>query len=200
MQNGNIVAVASSKNIINFYACKQHMKKDIVYMIMILVVAAFLLAGCTNTAEPQVSAGEQTTSSAQESTNSEPSTETDTTLSVDDTQETSHQESTDTAQEVETSQTTIEISSSGFSPSTLTISKGTTVTFINRDSSTHQPASNPHPAHTGYPEEGTCSGSAFDSCNGLSQGESWSFTFDEVGTWRYHDHLNSGMAGTIIVQ
>ena len=92
------------------------------------------------------------------------------------------------------------MTSEGFSPSTLTITQGTTVTFTNTDTSSHRPASNPHPTHTGYPEEGTCSGSSFDSCDPIATGESWSFTFNEEGTWNYHDHMSPGLTGTIIVE
>ena len=83
----------------------------------------------------------------------------------------------------------IEISSSGFYPATLTIKKGGTVTWINKDTEKHWPASAMHPTHTVYPgsniekcgtieEEGI-----FDSCRGLDTGESYSFTFNEIGSW-----------------
>ena len=95
---------------------------------------------------------------------------------------------------------TIEITSSGFSPSSLTIKQGDTVAFVNKDSAPHWTASAFHPTHSAYPESGGCIGSTFDACKGLSQGESWSFTFNEVGEWKYHDHLSSGDTGTIIVE
>ncbi len=88
----------------------------------------------------------------------------------------------------------------GFSPSTLTVKRGTTVTFKNNSSMNVWPAANPHPIHTSYPEGGGCVGSAFDACRGLAPGESWSFTFNDVGTWGYHDHLHSRDKGTVIVQ
>lgn len=100
----------------------------------------------------------------------------------------------------------IEITSSGFSPSVLTINKSDTVTFVNRDTAEHWTASANHPMHTVYPGSGIekC-GTAeqpqiFDACKGLSQGETFSFKFDNVGTWKYHDHLNPSSTGTIIVQ
>lgn len=95
---------------------------------------------------------------------------------------------------------TVEIISSGFSPNTLTINVGDTVTFVNKDSTTHWPASNIHPTHTLYPESGGCIGSKFDACNSLAQGETFSFTFNEKGSWNYHDHLQPGLTGTIIVK
>lgn len=79
----------------------------------------------------------------------------------------------------------------GFSPSEIKIVKGTTVTFTNNDTVQHWPASGPHPAHTLYP--------GFDALKGLNQGESYSFTFNKVGVWPYHDHLKPTLYGKIIV-
>ena len=101
---------------------------------------------------------------------------------------------------------TIEISSSGFNPQTLTIQKGETLVFKAVDSSNRWPASDIHPTHKAYPgsdiqkcfEDGISN--IFDSCGGLSEGSSFEFIFDEVGNWKYHDHLQPGKKGTIIVQ
>ena len=99
---------------------------------------------------------------------------------------------------------TITITSSGYSPSTLTINKGEMVTFVNQGSASSWPASNVHPTHTSY--DGTslsehCSnGNSFDACHGLREGESYSFTFKVVGSWRYHDHLHPSSGGTIVVR
>lgn len=95
---------------------------------------------------------------------------------------------------------TIEITSKGFSPNSLIIGAGDTVTWINKDTNEHWPASAKHPTHTVYPESGGCIGSKFDACKGLKQSESWSFTFNEKGTWNYHDHLNPAFGGKITVQ
>lgn len=92
------------------------------------------------------------------------------------------------------------ITASGFSPSTITVNAGDTVTFVNRDSAKHWPASAMHPTHSAYPEPGGCIGSKFDACHGLSQGESFAFTFTHAGTWKYHDHLNPGTTGTVVVR
>lgn len=94
----------------------------------------------------------------------------------------------------------VEITAAGFSPKTLTISAGETVTFANKDAAPHWPASAVHPTHAVYPETGGCIGSKFDACRGLNQGESFAFTFNAKGTWKYHDHLNPGTTGTIEVQ
>jgi plastocyanin len=87
---------------------------------------------------------------------------------------------------------TVSITSSGFSPSSITINKGDTVKFVNNDTAQHWPASDPHPTHTDYP--------GFDALRGLSNGQSYSFTFTKLGTWGYHDHLNSARHGSVTVQ
>ena len=92
-----------------------------------------------------------------------------------------------------TAPNTIEITSSGFNPPELTINAGETVTFINKDTEPHWPASAMHPTHLLYPETGGCIGSKFDACKELAQGETFSFAFNEIGTWKYHDHLKPGV-------
>lgn len=89
---------------------------------------------------------------------------------------------------------------SGFSPNTLTIKKGETVTFKNQSSNSMWTASAVHPSHRGYPTTGGCIGSTFDACKGIQPGNSWSFRFDISGTWKYHNHLSSGDIGTIVVE
>ena len=95
---------------------------------------------------------------------------------------------------------TIEIISSGFSPKTLTISQGDAVTFVNKDTNKHWPASDPHPVHTAYPDKGGCIDSMFDACHGLITEEAFTFIFNQKGTWNYHNHLNPGVKGKIVVQ
>lgn len=95
---------------------------------------------------------------------------------------------------------TVTFTDSGFSPSTLIVKKGDTVTFKNNASNSVWVASNPHPLHNGYPTTGGCVSSTFDSCQNIAPGSSWSFTFDIVGSWGYHNHLNPSEGGTIKVQ
>lgn len=83
------------------------------------------------------------------------------------------------------------LSKGGFQPQVITIKKGDTVTFSTDLGIQYWPASNQHPIHADYP--------AFDPKRPINPGEEWSFTFDRVGTWSYHDHLNSPVRGTIIV-
>ncbi len=107
-----------------------------------------------------------------------------------------------TPQPAQASGKIVEITASGFNPANLTISAGETVTFINRDSAPHWIASGAHPTHMLYPEPGGCIGSKFDACKALAQGESFSFQFNQKGSWPYHDHLNARAPffGRIIVQ
>lgn len=89
-----------------------------------------------------------------------------------------------------TADVTIEITDKGFVPNKVSINKGQTVAFVNRDMRLHWPASGNHPTHSVYPETGGCIGSSFDACRGLKTGETYTFTFNQVGTWGVHDHLN----------
>jgi len=61
-----------------------------------------------------------------------------------------------------------------------------------------------HPTHTVYPGSDVkkCGSdeSIFDACKGLEQGESFSFTFNEIGSWGYHDHLRASTTGKIVVE
>ena len=102
-------------------------------------------------------------------------------------------------------QTIIYITSEGFAEKEITIPVGGTVTWINTDVKEHWPASDFHPTHTIYPESGieNCGkkkeSTIFDACKGLMKGEKYSFTFTQVGSWGYHDHLFPSLTGLIRV-
>ena len=91
---------------------------------------------------------------------------------------------------------------SGFSPATITISKGESVTWKNESNRRMWVASVVHPTHTIYPErtDADCFGSSFDACAGAGVGANYEFTFNEVGTWKYHNHLGAFNTGTVIVE
>ncbi len=99
-----------------------------------------------------------------------------------------------------TKQHLIEINSTSFNPSELKINRGETVVFINKDFSSHWPASGVHPTHNLYPEKGGCIGSKFDACGSLKENENFTFTFKYSGTWSYHDHIRPGIYGKIMVE
>ena len=85
----------------------------------------------------------------------------------------------------------VEFNGSIFLPNVATIKKGQSIAFVNKSNQQMWPASNPHPTHDIYPE--------FDPQEPIDTGKFWSFTFDRVGTWKYHNHLDPGVTGTIIV-
>ena len=89
---------------------------------------------------------------------------------------------------------------SAFAPRTVTVTKGTRVTFKNESGNSFWPAANPHPTHTSYPEGGGCISSAFDACKAIPPGDTYSFTFTIHGTWKYHDHLNPLAQGVVVVE
>lgn len=100
---------------------------------------------------------------------------------------------------------TVTYTDQGYSPASVTIPAGTTVTFVNQSSKNMWVASAMHPTHAVY--SGTnldqhcpdTTNSAFDQCAGSAAGTSFSFTFNKEGTWKYHDHIDSKKYGTIIV-
>lgn len=113
-------------------------------------------------------------------------------------------ESSSTAQPQ--NQNVVIFTDSGYSPNTLRIKVGETVTFKNRSSQAMWPASAFHPTHTVYSGSSLTehcpdtTRTAFDACTGIQPGSSWSFTFNKKGSWQYHDHLNPVYIGTIIVE
>lgn len=94
----------------------------------------------------------------------------------------------------------------GYSPNPITIKKGQTVVWKNESSKKMWTASAMHPTHKIYPgtDIALCGmptfAPMFDSCNGISFSQSWSFKFVSVGTWKYHNHMNPTHYGTVIVE
>ena len=97
---------------------------------------------------------------------------------------------------------TVTYSDAGFSPKSVTVLVGTKVIFVNQSTKNMWVASAKHPDHTVY--SGTSlaqhcpdtANSAFDQC---STSTSYSFTFNKVGTWKYHNHVNASDFGTVVV-
>lgn len=87
---------------------------------------------------------------------------------------------------------TVIMNKDSFEPEALTIKKCTKVIFKNQDKVLRWPASNLHPTHGIYPE--------FDPKQPVEAGKDWSFVFDRVGSWRYHDHLAPSTRGTVVVE
>ena len=78
---------------------------------------------------------------------------------------------------------TVTIQNMAFNPSTLNVKVGTTVTWINKDSVTHDVVSD-----TGL----------FTSGN-LTNGISYNYTFNQTGSFPYHCAIHPSMTGTIVV-
>ena len=86
----------------------------------------------------------------------------------------------------------VRMEADSFSPSTLTVQSGETVTFENESGDDKWPASDVHPTHEEYP--------GFDAGRAVLDGESYEFTFERAGRWGYHDHLKPELKGTIVVE
>ena len=80
----------------------------------------------------------------------------------------------------------VTIDNYSFTPGTLTVAVGTTVTWTNRDSEVHTVV-----ADGGAP--------SFRSA-GLDTDDTFSFTFGQAGTFSYHCSLHPHMTGTITVR
>ncbi|MBI5018824.1 cupredoxin domain-containing protein [Candidatus Gottesmanbacteria bacterium] len=79
----------------------------------------------------------------------------------------------------------------GYTPATLTVKKGTKVTFRNDSSSGMWTASGVHPTHQLLP--------GFDQLKSVAKGGVYEYTFAKVGTWKYHNHVKPTDGGTVIV-
>lgn len=78
---------------------------------------------------------------------------------------------------------TIIIKNFAFNPATLTVNKGTTVTWTNEDAATH-----------------TISSDQFTSSSNLNKGDSYKFQFNTTGTYNYICGIHPNMKGTIVVE
>ena len=132
-----------------------------------------------------------------------PATQTDTTTPTSDTTNTNGSLGANVGVEVGiNTPTVVTYSTAGFSPSEVTVKKGGTVTWTNTSGGDMWVATGPHPAHTGY--SGTAlaahcpdtTGTALDQC---ANGSTYTFTFDKVGIWPYHNHSASTKFGKVIV-
>ncbi len=86
---------------------------------------------------------------------------------------------------------TVTYSATGFSPQVLTIKKGESVTFRNDGTAEMWVASGDHPVHSDLP--------GFDALKNVGQGETYVYTFTQIGTWSFHNHANANHGGTIVV-
>lgn len=90
-----------------------------------------------------------------------------------------------------TNGTTVTVKSFGFSPSTLTVKAGTKVTWLNKSGGIADVSSAGHPSHLVYPPL---------NLGSFNNGSQVSLVFDKPGTYNYHNHLNPGQTGIVIVE
>src|SRR6476661_7163900 len=83
-----------------------------------------------------------------------------------------------------TATTTVQIKATGFVPATVTINQDDSVTWTNTDTIDHQVVAN---------------GGQFASPI-LAAGKSFTLTFGNGGTYRYHDGLHPTLRGTVTVR
>lgn len=88
----------------------------------------------------------------------------------------------------ETPAVVVAITDGGFSPATVQVKKGQDVTWKNETSKARQLVSD-----EGKPE-------GFMTSEALGHSDAYSFTFDQTGTFHYHDPENLGRKGTVIVE
>lgn len=79
----------------------------------------------------------------------------------------------------------VAISNFSFSPSSITVKKGTTVTWTNHDSA----------AHTVAETDGKTGPNSQD----IATDQSYSFTYNSTGTFAYHCSIHPEMTGTVTV-
>jgi plastocyanin len=79
----------------------------------------------------------------------------------------------------------VTIQNFAFSPSSITVKKGTKVTWTNKDSV----------AHTVNETDGKTGPNSSD----VNPGSSYSFTFNSPGTYHYHCAIHPSMLGTVVV-
>lgn len=143
--------------------------KSIKVLSIVICLSVFILAGCSrdknNESSPTVNEGEEQTSTGASAGDSD---------------------------EVVAVENLVLIENNEFVPATLTVKKGTTVTWTNKDQAEHWVVSDPHPTHSDLPE--------MDSKKGLLQNETYQFTFNKVGEFNYHDEKNTTITGTVIVE
>lgn len=92
---------------------------------------------------------------------------------------------------VVTAQASVSYTDTGFAPNTITVRLGTAVTFTNQSSKSMWVASAVHPTHQLLP--------GFDQLKSAEKGGSYTYTFDNVGSWKYHNHVNPTDTGTVVV-
>jgi plastocyanin len=86
--------------------------------------------------------------------------------------------------------TTVTMQNFAFNPASITVPKGTTVTWANQDTADHTIVND---------AQGSIAQGALFTSNSLPKGASYSFKFDNPGTYPYHCSIHPSMKATVIV-
>lgn len=92
---------------------------------------------------------------------------------------------------VKTENADVEVTSSGFTPQTISIKAGTTVVWTNKSGGAVTVNSASHPTHLKWP---------FLNLGKFDDGTSVSVVFEKAGTYKYHNHLDASQIGTVVVE
>lgn len=99
--------------------------------------------------------------------------------------QTSQNNQNQTTTQTPTSTDSVTIQNFAFIPGDITVKKGTAVTWTNKDSTTHT-------VNEMDGKQGPNSGN-------LNSGDKYSFTFNDVGTFKYRCNIHPDMLGTVTV-
>ena len=153
-----------------------------------LLALALALAGCATTDDGSASTTTTTPAAESTTTTTQGTTTTSTTTTTTTTPPTQGATTTTTPPTTTGGtppmQAAVDIAGFRFSPATVTLAAGGTVTWTNRDGA----------PHTATGDEG-----AFDS-GILEQGATFQHAFPTPGTYEYRCDLHSSMRGTVVVQ
>lgn len=89
------------------------------------------------------------------------------------------------------SKSVVQITSSGFTPQNITVKAGESVTWVNEDTESHQVNSAVHPTHQVYPRL---------NLGVIKPAETKELSFPDAGSYKYHDHLNPSLTGSVTVE
>ena len=84
----------------------------------------------------------------------------------------------------------VTLTSSGFTPQSITVKAGTKVAWTNNSGTTATIDSAVHPTHLAYPPL---------NLGSFASGETLSLAFDQPGTYKYHNHLDASQTGVVVV-
>ena len=85
----------------------------------------------------------------------------------------------------------VAITDEGFSPSTISVSKGTKVVWVNNTAAPHKVGANPFPDATSLPDLNS---------EAIAPDQSYSYTFENAGSFDYADYTNPTVGGTVQVK